>query len=213
MRGALVMAMALALGPGCDPPPVEREAPAAPTAPVAVEVPGEGQVYRYVDPADGQVKTASAVDSIPESARSSVLVFDPASPTPAGWEHVADLAAGLPAQTVPTQGFFLKPTVAAPAPSAKAAAAKKGGAHEVVMFSTQGCGYCTKARRFFKKHAVAHSEYDVERDPKAGPKLAELAKRAGVPLSQLQGGVPLIFINGTPHMGFDQGKISGLLGI
>ena len=48
------------------------------------------------------------------------------------------------------------------------------------MFTTQGCGYCRKARSYFKKHNVAHSEYDVERDPKAGPRLAELAKRAGV---------------------------------
>ena len=81
------------------------------------------------------------------------------------------------------------------------------------MFSTQGCGYCRKARAYFNKHDVAHSEYDVERDPKAAPKLQALAKRAGVPVAQLQGGVPLIFIDGSPHVGFDQRKISKLLGL
>ena len=190
----------------------ERPIPeiAPPEAPPALTAPAEGQVFRYVDPSDGVVKTASTVEAIPEGARKAVLVFDATAPTPPGWEHVADLTI-TPATTVPTQGYTLRPTVVVPPQSAPSKATRK--AAEVVMFSTQSCGYCRKARQFFDKNGVAHSEYDIERDPKAAGKLGELAKAAGVPVSQLQGGVPLIFINGTPHVGFDQAKIGKLLGI
>jgi glutaredoxin 3 len=211
-RSALVLLCAVG-GLACDPSVEEAPAPSAPpAAPAPLAVPGDGQVYRYVDPSDGAVKTAASVEGIPESARGAVVVFDAAAPTPPGWEHVVNLTGGAAAETVPTQGFVLRPSVVIAPPSAVASKAAKRG-HDVVMFSTQGCGYCRKARAFFKKHGVAHSEYDVERDPKAGPKLAELAKRAGVPTSQLQGGVPLIFIDGTPHVGFDKGKVARLLGI
>jgi len=200
-----------ALWLACDRSSPERPEAAPPLAPAALTVLAEGQTFRYVDPADGAVKTATTVDAIPEAARGSVLVYDPKFPTPAGWEHVANVRADGPVQTLPTQGFLLRPTVLLQGPTAATATTRRG--HEVVMFTTQGCGYCRKARAYFKEHDVAHSEYDVERDPKAGPKLAELAKRAGVPASKLQGGVPLIFIDGTPHVGFDKGKIARLLGI
>lgn len=208
----VIAMLCAALCGGCDPAAETSTAPATPPAePAALTVPSDGQVFRYVDPADGAVKTATDIDAIPESTRASVLVFDAKFPTPAGWEHVVDLTGAIPAQSTPTRGFMLRPSVTIAPPTAAKASSRKG--HEVVMFSTQGCGYCRKARSYFKKHKVAHSEYDLERDPKAGPKLAELAQRAGVPASQLQGGVPLIFIDGTPHVGFDQGKIARLLGI
>ena len=187
------------------------EEPAEPAAPAALEAPTAGQVFRFIDPATGKVGTSATFEAIPESARTQVLVFDASAPTPAGWEHVADLSGELPAKTAPTRGFVLRPTGVVDQPASTTKASK--APHRVVMFSTQGCGYCKKARAFFDKHGVAHSEYDVERDPKAAPKLQELAKEAGVPVAQLQGGVPLIFINGAPHVGFDQAKISRLLGI
>jgi glutaredoxin 3 len=197
---------------GCDRAAEPSRAPAVePAAPVGLSVPGPGQVFRFIDPGDGAVKTATAVDAIPAPARKQVLVFDAQAPTPAGWEHVVDLSGAHPALTVPTRGFVLRPVVAVLAPGPASKARRSG--HEVVMFSTQGCGYCKKARAYFDRHDVAHSEYDVERDAKAGPKLQALAKQAGVPMSQLQGGVPLIFIDGKPHVGFDQGKIAKLLGI
>ena len=197
---------------GCEkqPEPSERGVE-EPEAPAGLSVPGPGQVFRFIDPGSGAVQTASDVGAIPEAARAQVLVFDSNAPSPPGWEHVVDLSGSHPATSVPTRGFVLRPAIAVnTAPSAVKA---RKAAHEVVMFSTQGCGYCKKARAYFKKHDVAHSEYDVERDAKAGPKLKELAQKAGVPVAQLQGGVPLIFIDGKPHVGFDQGKIAKLLGI
>lgn len=209
---AVCLLLVALTGHGCEPSPEAVEAAVvAPTAPAGISVPGAGQVFRFIDPGDGTVKTATEVDAIPAAARGQVLVFDSKAPTPAGWEHVVDLSAAQPATSVPTRGFVLRPTIAVSAPSSGVKAKK--AAHEVVMFSTQGCGYCKKARAYFKKHDVAHSEYDVERDAKAGPKLQELAKKAGVPVAQLQGGVPLIFIDGSPHVGFDQRKIAKLLGI
>ena len=212
IQSLLICALALIMC-RCERPEVSEAVGEAPVAaPEPISVPGPGQVYRYLDPADGAVKTASAVEAIPEGARDSVVVFDAKVPTPPGWEQVVNLSKGTPAQTTPTQGFVLRPTIVVRSQGNATAKSKRAG-HEVVMFSTQGCGYCRKARAYFKKHGVAHSEYDVERDPKAGPKLAALAKEAGVPVAQLQGGVPLIFINGKPHVGFDQAKIARLLGI
>ena len=207
----LLSALVLAF-PACGATEEVRPTEAAePEAPPGLEVPAPGQVFRFIDPGDGSVQTASSLEGVPEAARNEVLVFDASAPTPAGWEHVADLSGVLPTQSTPTRGFVLRPSVSVVA--APATTRAKRAAHEVVMFSTQGCGFCKKASAFFKKHGVAHSEYDIERDAKAGPKLQELAKAAGVPLAQLQGGVPLIFIDGSPHVGFDRPKLAKLLGI
>jgi glutaredoxin 3 len=179
----------------------------------------EDLVYRYVDPATGMAKTSLDVETIPEGVRKEVVVFDAAAPTPAGWEHVVDLSQGLPTTTVPTRGFVLKTRVAAKQPSPQAAGktlsavpTARVGAHEVVMFTTQGCGYCRKARKYFANKGIPYSEFDVERDPQARPKLTAMAQRAGVPSNQLQG-VPIIFIDGQPLVGFDQGQVGRLLGI
>ena len=205
------LTLALLTGTGCT-AGQERvlEAPTPAPAPEGLDVPSQGQVYRFIDPTDESVKTALDIDAIPEQARQSVLVFDPKAPTPAGWEHVVDVSKALPTRSVPQQGFVLRPAIA---PISASSVTPKQKGHEVVMFSTQGCGFCTKARTYFKKNKVAFSEFDVERDANAGPKLKEMANAAKVPLAQLQGGVPLIFINGEPHVGFDKRKIGRLLGI
>lgn len=214
---AVVTAMAAS---SCGRDDGQSSSPATPTivepTPITVSPDAPGLVYRYVDGDSGKVATAMSIDAIPAASRAQVVVFDPATPTPAGWEHVVDLSAAESATTVPTRGFVLQParppsTVVAA--SSQSATSRRGrvGAHEVVMFSTQGCGYCRKARKWFDGQKVPYSEYDLERDAKAPARLAQLAQAAGVGQEQL-GGVPVIFVDGKPVLGWDARRVKGLLG-
>ena len=38
---------------------------------------------------------------------------------------------------------------------------------KVVMYSTDWCGYCKKAREYFRSQKIALVEYDIEKDPRA----------------------------------------------
>lgn len=198
-----------------------RQAPAdeIPSQAASTEAPGPlvvaadktGQVFRYIDPATGAVQTATSVPGVPEAARNQVVVFDDQSATPPGWEHVADLSGQLPVTTTPVRGFVLRPVrTTTPIPSA-AARSRRTGSHEVVLFSTRGCGYCTKARRYFEGRGQPYSEFDVERDPSAPKRLESMGKKAGVAPGTLRG-VPIIFIDGKPMVGWDRKRVEALLG-
>lgn len=213
---------------------VERSAGATAEAvePARLEV-GEGHrglVFRYVDPDSGRIASATTVEDVPVAARKEVVVFAAEAPAPPGWEHVLDLSRGLPAHTTPTRGFALRSVVRAdPTATAsegvddragahppKAIEARKAAdhlnrAHEVVMFTTRHCGFCKKARRYLRGRGIAYSDFDVERDPKASARMAEMARRAGVEPSSLQG-VPILFIDGQPVVGFDKARVARLLG-
>lgn len=205
---------ALAVAPGCSkggdaPSPAEAGGPPPSTGPVAVEVTAErdGLVYRYLDPSTGVVTTATSIADIPESARGTVVLFDTLAPPPAGWDLVADLSRGLPATAVPRQNFTF-PIAERRAP----ASAREVGAREVVLFATSWCGYCERARAYFKRHRVPFTEIDLERDGGAQERLAALGKRAGVPESQLQG-VPIIFVDDQAIVGWDQARLKRLLAL
>jgi len=189
----------------------ERAEPVAVAPPAPLEITGDrdGVVYRYLDPQTGDVATAAAIADIPPQARPQVVVYDTNAPPPPGWDMVADLSRGLPAHAEPQGGFAF--AVATRATSAAGAAAT-AGAHQVVMFSTAGCGYCRKARSFFKQHKVPYTELDIEEDPSAPRRLAALGKKAGVPQNQLQG-VPIIFVDGQVILGWDEGRLKRLLHI
>ena len=64
--------------------------------------------------------------------------------------------------------------------------------NDVVMYSTSWCGYCKKARRYFKSKGIKYVEHDIER--------SRLAKRA---YNRLGGnGVPLIVVGENKMSGF-----------
>lgn len=218
MRWLVVWGVGLALA-GCDKAAEGPESGAEPVkvpAPAPLEITADadaGLIFRYVDPESGKVATAAAVEDIPVGARKRVVVVHPDKPDPAGWTQVADLSAPLPVKATPLEDFSLTAIGgSAKAAGAASSSAKKAGPKEVVMFSTRYCGYCRKARSFFKQNKVAFSEYDVDTDPKAPARMAELAGKAGVPQSRLRG-VPIIFIDGRPVLGWDQREVSQLLGI
>ena len=70
---------------------------------------------------------------------------------------------------------------------------------KVVMYATDWCGYCKKARRYFKKNNIPFTEYDIEKDSRAYRRY----KRMGAT------GIPVILVgkkrmNGFSVKGFER---------
>ena len=62
----------------------------------------------------------------------------------------------------------------------------------IVLYSTAWCGYCRKAREYFRSKGIAYSEYDVETSDKGRRDYARLGAR----------GVPVILVGGKRLNGF-----------
>jgi glutaredoxin-like YruB-family protein len=74
----------------------------------------------------------------------------------------------------------------------------------VTIYSTPVCHFCHSAKDFFKENNIAFTEHDVA---------ADLEKRKEMVDMTNQMGVPVIRINDDIVIGFDEGKISELLGL
>jgi len=201
--GCLTAAALIACGPKADAPGVDGVAVATEPARLSVTPDIAGLVLRYRDPATGLVASATRVEEIPEAARATVVIYHPTEPSPPGADFVANLQTDPPWEATAVQGFaFAAPPLAAKVEAAKAA--------EVVLFTTEWCGYCKKARGYFESHKIPFSEYDLENDRKAEAKLGALAKEAGVPRESMSG-VPIIFIGKQLLRGWDEGEAKRLL--
>ena len=116
----LVLIAACAACGKSDAPEAVAVAPTSPGAsvtsvtPVTVDPARTDLVFRYLDPATGEVATAAALADIPAQARGQVVVYDPTVHLPAGWDLVADLAAGT---TATPREHFAFATSAARTPS------------------------------------------------------------------------------------------------
>ena len=73
---------------------------------------------------------------------------------------------------------------------------------KVEIYSTPTCTYCNAAKEFFTQNNVEYVEYDVA---------ADLAKRTEMVEKSGQMGVPVIDIEGTVIVGFDEAKIKEAL--
>ena len=69
---------------------------------------------------------------------------------------------------------------------------------KVVMFSTPGCSWCRRAKRYFKEHRVPFKEVNVERDQQAA---RYIVSKTG------QTGVPVIKIGSSWIVGFDKERV------
>lgn len=67
----------------------------------------------------------------------------------------------------------------------------------IVLYATQWCGYCEKARGLFAKHDIQYVEYDIERSAQGHREYLQLGGR----------GVPVINANGTIIHGYSQQRI------
>ena len=65
---------------------------------------------------------------------------------------------------------------------------------KVVMYSTSWCGYCKKAKQYFKKNNIAFKEYDIEKSKKAKRDYDKLGGR----------GVPVILVGDKRLNGFSE---------
>ncbi len=74
--------------------------------------------------------------------------------------------------------------------------------HTVTIYSTPTCVYCKMAKQYFMEHQIAYSEKNVLTDLEARE---EMVKKSG------QLGVPVIEVDGTVIVGFDQPKLQQLL--
>ncbi|MDO8494971.1 MAG: glutaredoxin family protein [bacterium] len=75
---------------------------------------------------------------------------------------------------------------------------------KVIVYSTPTCPYCHMAKEFLNKHKIPFEDVNIAKDQKA---VQEMISKSG------QIGVPVIDIGGKIVVGFDQKKISQLLGL
>ena len=74
----------------------------------------------------------------------------------------------------------------------------------ISVFSTPTCVYCNLAKNFFKANGFEYKDYNVATD---------LAKRKEMIDKTGQMGVPVIEIDGTIIVGFDESKLKTTLGV
>ncbi len=75
---------------------------------------------------------------------------------------------------------------------------------KVIIYSTPSCAYCQMAKKFFKENNIDFQEKNVAEDI---PAQKEMIEKSG------QMGVPVIEIDGSVVIGFNQPAIKELLGI
>jgi len=74
----------------------------------------------------------------------------------------------------------------------------------VTIYSTPTCSYCKAAKEFFDEKGVEYTEHDVATDE---AKRNEMIEKSG------QMGVPVIMVDDELIVGFDQSKLSEMLGL
>jgi len=73
----------------------------------------------------------------------------------------------------------------------------------VVLFTSPGCVWCTRAKQFFRKNQIKFKEIDISKDQKAAQDCIRHGCR----------GVPVVLVGSRWICGFDQTKIEKELGI
>jgi len=70
--------------------------------------------------------------------------------------------------------------------------AKKNNSKHVTIYSTVWCGYCKKAKAYFRENNISFTDYDIEKDADAKKKYNEMGAR----------GVPVILVGNKRMNGF-----------
>lgn len=76
-------------------------------------------------------------------------------------------------------------------------------AKNVVIFSSNTCGYCTMAKEYFNEKGVVYTEKNVSTDIEARKEL----------MSKGFMGVPVIYVEDEVIQGFDKARLDTLLGL
>lgn len=75
---------------------------------------------------------------------------------------------------------------------------------DVTIYTTPTCVYCRAAKEFFKENNVEYDEKNVAEDEQARDAMVKISGQLGV---------PVIDVKGSIVVGFDEKKLSELLGV
>lgn len=79
---------------------------------------------------------------------------------------------------------------------------------KVLIYSTETCPYCQKAKEFFKEHNIEYEEVNVAEDEKAREEMVKKSGQMGVPVIEIKRAHSVGII-----IGFDETKLKQALGI
>jgi glutaredoxin-like YruB-family protein len=74
--------------------------------------------------------------------------------------------------------------------------------HKIIVFSTPTCAWCKKLKGYLRQNGFTYRDVDVSKDDTG---LRDMIRKTG------QQGVPQLWINNQPVVGFDRVKIDRLL--
>lgn len=75
---------------------------------------------------------------------------------------------------------------------------------KVIVFSTKTCSWCRKLKDYLRQNQIRYKDIDVGKDSNAA---RDMMRKSG------QQGVPQMWIDGRPVVGFDKSKIDRMLNI
>ena len=76
--------------------------------------------------------------------------------------------------------------------------------HKVVVYSTEWCPWCTRAKEFFKKNNVKYEDRDVEKNPEYAEEMMSKSHQTSI---------PVIDIDGQILIGYNEQAFKKLLGL
>lgn len=77
-------------------------------------------------------------------------------------------------------------------------------AQAVTIYTTPTCAFCKMAKEYFKQNKIKYTEKDVTTDMEAQKEMLDKSQQMGV---------PVIDIDGTIVVGFDQPRLASLLNV
>ena len=75
---------------------------------------------------------------------------------------------------------------------------------DVKVYSAPWCVWCNRTKAFLRENRIEFKDFNVEEDNNA---MYEMMEKSG------QSGIPVIDVNGEIIVGFDQERLSHLIGI
>ncbi|MCK4956105.1 MAG: NrdH-redoxin [Candidatus Cloacimonetes bacterium] len=75
---------------------------------------------------------------------------------------------------------------------------------KVIVFGTPSCSWCRKLKSYLKENRIHYRDIDVSKNSKAA---RDMVRKTG------QQGVPQMWIDNRPVVGFDKAKIDKMLGL
>ena len=89
-------------------------------------------------------------------------------------------------------------------PPARADSKRRRPSSPVLLYTTDWCGVCKRAKSWFAQNNIPFREYDIEKSSSAAQALGRKARRQGLKIT----GVPVIEIGGRLHHGFSPDYMS-----